>query len=93
MSFGFPASMSDLNILNVIPHLIDVLTDKFPGVRPSYYIYGEPFDWFYYLSDGIYPNCKTFISSISKAFSKKEKKLPLYKKLRKNALNACLEFF
>lgn len=87
LCFGFPRSMSDLNILSVSPHCAEILTGRFPSMQPSYTIGGESFDWFYYLVDGIYPPWRIFLSTIAIPTSTKEMK---YKALHES-VRKCIE--
>lgn len=74
LAFGFPGSMSDLNILEVSPHFSEVLAGTFPPVKVKYNVSGESFECFYYLADGIYPSWKVFMTSTNMSSGKKAKK-------------------
>ena len=71
--FGLPGVFNDLNILEVSDHFAKVLNGSFPSVQPSYEINGMRFDWFYYLTDGIYPQWKVFVKTLSVSTSNKQK--------------------
>lgn len=72
-SFGLPGALNDLIILEVSPHFARVLSGHFLYVSPSYQIAEITIDWFYYLTDGIYPWWKIFIKSLSEASDQKTK--------------------
>lgn len=65
LCFGFPGSMNDLYILSVSPMFGDVLAVTFPGCSVQYDEADENFHWMYLLTDGIYPEYKIFISTVS----------------------------
>lgn len=87
LQFGLPGAMNDLNILEVSDHFSRVLNGSFPPVTPSYEVNGKTFDWFYYLTDGIYPNWKIFMQSISEPSDKKTK---LYASVQES-IRKCVE--
>lgn len=62
---------NDLNILEVSNQFARVLCGEFPQTQPSYCVNGKIFDWFYYLTDGIYPNWKIFVKTLSEPASKR----------------------
>lgn len=52
--FGIPGALIDLSVLEVSEHFSRVLSGTFPPCSPKYRIHGREFNWFYYLTDGIY---------------------------------------
>ena len=54
--------MNDLNILDRSPVFEDIINGIAPQV--NFYVNGNPYHLAYYLTDGIYPKCATFIQSI-----------------------------
>lgn len=85
--FGLPGAMNDLNILEVSNHFQQVLSGVFPPTQPSYTVAGKSFDWFYYLTDGIYPSWKVFIKTVSQPLTRKAK---LYSTFQE-AVRKCVE--
>lgn len=71
--FGLPGAFNDLNILETSNHFAKVLSGSFPPVSPKYRIDGNEFNWFYYLTDGIYPEWRIFIQSIQDSTNRKDK--------------------
>lgn len=71
--FGLPGVLNDLNILEVSDLFSKVLCGSFPPVCPSYTVNGQAFNWFYYLADGIYPDWKVFVKTLSQPTSNKAK--------------------
>ncbi|XP_018479975.1 uncharacterized protein LOC108851038 [Raphanus sativus] len=60
--FGAPCTMNDLNILDRSPVFDDIIYGIAPEV--NYYVNGNEYNMAYYLTDGIFPKCATFIQSI-----------------------------
>uniref|UniRef100_A0A0D3AT07 DDE Tnp4 domain-containing protein n=1 Tax=Brassica oleracea var. oleracea TaxID=109376 RepID=A0A0D3AT07_BRAOL len=56
------STMNDLNILDRSPVFDDIINGIVPQV--NFYVNGNPYHLAYYLTDGIYPKCATFIQSI-----------------------------
>lgn len=71
--FGFPGVYNDLQILDNSVHFSNVLSGNFPPSTVSYEVCGQAFNFFYYLADGIYPNWKVFLKTLSSSCSAKEK--------------------
>lgn len=71
--FGLPGALNDLNILEINNHFAKVLSGDFPPLSPRYRISGKEFTWFYYLTDGIYPQWRIFIQSIQDSNNRKDK--------------------
>jgi len=84
LSFGFPSSMNDLNILEVSPHFSDVLSGAFLAAKPKYKVAGESFDWFYYPADGIYPRWKIFMTTVGRESQKASKYASFLEAVRKS---------
>lgn len=87
LQFGLPGTMNDLNILEISDHFCKVLNGCFPPITPNYTIDGRDFNWFYYLTDGIYPDWKIFMKSITEPTDKKSK---LYAKVQES-IRKCVE--
>lgn len=71
--FGLPGAMNDLSVLEVSDHFHQILSGTFPPVQPNYTVAGKVFDWFYYLTDGIYPQWKVFVKTFSQPSTRKAK--------------------
>ena len=70
--FGVTGLMNDLNGLRVSDHSAQVLSGTFPPEAPSPEINGTSFEWYCYLIEGIYPQWRVFVKSLSGITSKKE---------------------
>lgn len=73
MSFGYPGAMNDINIMDCSDMFTDVRAGKWPLFYPTYTIANRTIDWFYWVTDGIYPNFRIFLKTISNPKNKKEK--------------------
>lgn len=72
--FGLPGMLNDIDIMWISPLMNAFKVGSFPSHEVRYEINGEKFNWYYLLTDGIYPqNYKIFQSSIPNATSNKEK--------------------
>lgn len=71
--FGLPGMMNDINIMWMSPLMNDIMNGTFPPHPPSYTINGQSFNWYYFLTDGIYPKYKIFIQSLTVPSTEKEK--------------------
>ncbi|KAL1216804.1 hypothetical protein V5N11_025296 [Cardamine amara subsp. amara] len=60
----YSRTYNDLNVLDRSPVFDDILEGRAPKV--SYFVNGCQYHMAYYLTDGIYPKCATFIQSISR---------------------------
>ena len=69
--FGVPGAQNDLNVLAQSPVFNDVLQGKAPKV--TYVVNGRRYDGAYYLADGIYPRWETFVKTVPRPRSAKEK--------------------
>lgn len=85
--FGLPGVMNDLNIPSVSSHFADVLSGKFPPWKVDYKIGTESFDWMYCLADGIYPEYKVFVRSLSSPTCRKQKGFTLLQE----SVRKCVE--
>jgi hypothetical protein len=65
--FGTAGSNNDINVLNQSTIFIEVLQGTTPEVNGNEYNMG------YYLTDGIYPEWATFVKSVPKPLSEKDK--------------------
>uniref|UniRef100_A0A0D3CIB6 DDE Tnp4 domain-containing protein n=1 Tax=Brassica oleracea var. oleracea TaxID=109376 RepID=A0A0D3CIB6_BRAOL len=62
--FGPPGTLNDINVLDRSPVFDDIINGQAPRVNFS--VNGRVYRLAYYLTDGIYPKCATFIQSISR---------------------------
>lgn len=85
--FGLPGSMNDLNILELSDHFNKVLSGTFPQITPSYTITNKQFNWYYYLTDGIYPPWRIFIQSLSSTTDRKGKNFSVVQE----SIRKCVE--
>jgi len=69
--FGCPGSNNDINILDRSPLLVDLMHGRAPEV--NFEVNGESFTMGYYLADGIYPDWKVFVKTISAPQGEKKK--------------------
>ncbi|XP_048439003.1 protein ALP1-like, partial [Pyrus x bretschneideri] len=69
--FGVPGAQNDINVLAQSPVFNDVLQGKAPKV--TYEVNGRMYDGPYYLADGIYPRWSTFVKTVPRPRSAKEK--------------------
>ena len=69
--FGVPGAQNDLNVLAQSPVFNDVLQGKAPKV--TYVVNGRRYEGAYYLADGIYPRWETFVKTVPRPRSAKEK--------------------
>ncbi|KAM1666470.1 hypothetical protein ACFX14_045737 [Malus domestica] len=69
--FGVPGAQNDLNVLAQSPVFNDVLQGKAPKV--TYVVNRRRYDGAYYLADGIYPRWETFVKTVPRPRSAKEK--------------------
>ncbi|KAM2710264.1 hypothetical protein EV2_047843 [Malus domestica] len=69
--FGVPGAQNDLNVLAQSPVFNDVLQGNAPKV--TYEVNGRMYDGPYYLADGIYPRWSTFVKTVPRPRSAKEK--------------------
>lgn len=83
-----PGALNDLDIFEVSPHFTRVLNGTFLAASPSYKIDGKLFDWFHYLTDGIFQPWKIFVKSIVDPSDKKAKVYPR----NQEAIWKCIEW-
>ena len=69
--FGVPGAQNDINVLAQSPVFNDVLQGKAPKV--TYEVNGRMYDGPYYLADDIYPRWSTFVKTVPRPRSAKEK--------------------
>lgn len=72
--FGTPGSKNDINIMDQSPLFNAVRNGRWPPIRPETSLNGLALNWYYYLTDGIYPRFRIFVSSIQDPSTKKEKR-------------------
>nr|XP_017217028.1 PREDICTED: putative nuclease HARBI1 [Daucus carota subsp. sativus] len=60
--FGVAGSNNDINVLDRSPIFDEVLEGRAPEV--NYNVNGNDYNMGYYLTDGIYPECATFVKTI-----------------------------
>jgi len=73
LSFGIPGSKNDVNILYSSKLFQHIRSGAWPPLRPNSIISGLVLTWFYYLTDGIYPDCRVFFKTYNNPRNKKEK--------------------
>ncbi|KAE9018482.1 hypothetical protein PF006_g33549 [Phytophthora fragariae] len=71
-----PGSNNDLNILDASPLISEYIDDNTP--RFTYDISGHEYDFLYYLADGIYPEWKCFVKTVSTPLDNKQKKFAAF---------------
>ena len=69
--FGVPGSNNDLTVLDRSPLVQDYLSGESQNV--SFLVNGHTYDGYYLLADGIYPQWKIFVQSISEPSNEKFK--------------------
>jgi hypothetical protein len=69
--FGTAGSNNDINVLNQPLIFIEVLQGRAPEVQ--FMVKGNEYNMGYYLTDGIYPEWVTFVKSVPKPLSEKDK--------------------
>ena len=60
---GMPGASNDLNVLDASPLMSEYLDDEAP--RFKYTVNGAEYDFLYWLADGIYPEWRCFVKTIS----------------------------
>jgi len=73
LGFGIPGSKNDLNILYSSKLFQRIRSGAWPPVRPNSIFSGMVLTWFYYLTDGIYPDSRVFVKTYKNPRNKKEK--------------------
>ncbi|XP_061999308.1 uncharacterized protein LOC133716641 [Rosa rugosa] len=69
--FGIPRAQNDLTVLGCSPLLDAVITGQSPHL--NYYVNVTPYEFGYYLTDGIYPKWATWVQSIRQLENEQEK--------------------
>ncbi|CAO2183307.1 unnamed protein product [Urochloa humidicola] len=69
--FGTPGSNNDINVLNNSNLFTEVLQGRAPEVQ--FMVNGNEYNMGYYLTDGIYPEWATFVKSVPRPLSAKDK--------------------
>ncbi len=69
--FGVPGAQNDINVLAQSPVFDDLLQGKSP--KCTYFVNGTKYEGSYYLADGIYPRWDTFVKSVPRPNTEKEK--------------------
>lgn len=87
IQFGLPGTFIDLNILEVSNHFSKVLSGSFPPVYSTYTVDGKVLDWFYYLTDGIYPPWNIFVQTLQDLVTTKNK----WFSSRREGIRKCIE--
>lgn len=73
LMFGVPGSKNDKSVLNQSTLFNDIRTGNWPRFKPNINVGGTLIDWFYYLSDGIYPRFRIFAKPHPDARTPKER--------------------
>ncbi|CDF36381.1 unnamed protein product [Chondrus crispus] len=84
--FGSPGSKNDINIMHQSPLFNSIRTGAWPPIRPETEVAGMKLDWYYYFTDGIYPQYRILMSSISEPVTKKEKLYSSYQEGTRKAV-------
>jgi hypothetical protein len=69
--FGTAGSNNDINVLNQPLIFIEVLQGR--ALEVQFMVKGNEYNMGYYLTDGIYPEWVTFVKSVPKPLSEKDK--------------------
>ncbi|XP_020963991.1 uncharacterized protein LOC107611553 [Arachis ipaensis] len=85
--FRVSGSNNDINVFDRSPVFKDILNDRTPEV--NYTINGNDYTMGYYLADGIYPECATFVKSISKPQGEKHKLFAQYQEEQRKRSECC----
>ena len=70
-NFGCPGSMNDINVLDRSPLFSNAVKGQVPKVE--YTVNGAPYQYPYWLADGIYPTYASFVKTVSKPNTPMEK--------------------
>uniref|UniRef100_A0A453E6Z7 DDE Tnp4 domain-containing protein n=1 Tax=Aegilops tauschii subsp. strangulata TaxID=200361 RepID=A0A453E6Z7_AEGTS len=62
--FGMPGSLNDINVVNRSPLMSKIANGDLPPVQ--FVANGRTYNYGYYLADGIYPKCQTFVKLLKK---------------------------
>jgi len=73
LNFGVPGSKNDLSILYASSLFQRIRQGSWPPSQPKSTIAGMALTWFYYLTDGIYPDWRVFVKTYKTPRNKKEK--------------------
>lgn len=71
--FGVPGAKNDKSIVNQSTLFNDIRSGTWPPYKPHIIVSGETIDWFYYLSDGIYPRFRIFAKPHPDPTTRKQK--------------------
>jgi len=63
LNLGVPGSKNDLNILYASSLFQRIRQGSWPTSQPKSTIAGMALTWFYYLTDGIYPDWRVFVKT------------------------------
>ncbi|EGZ23154.1 hypothetical protein PHYSODRAFT_373039, partial [Phytophthora sojae] len=69
---GMPGSNNDLNVLDASPLISEYIDENAPQF--SYEVNGHRYDFLYYLADGIYPDWRCFVKTISSPINVQQKR-------------------
>ncbi len=70
-NFGNPGSMNNINVLDRSPLFSNAVKGKAPQV--TYTVNGNEYNYAYWLADGIYPTYASFVKTVSKPNTQREK--------------------
>ncbi|KAM1167601.1 hypothetical protein ACFX19_030144 [Malus domestica] len=85
--FGVPKAQNDLNVLAQSPVFNDILQGNAPKVM--YEVNKRMYDGTYYLADDIYPKWSTFVKTVPRPQSAKEKHFPRCQEGCKKDVERC----
>lgn len=76
--FGSLGCRNDINITHQSPLFNSIRRGRWTPIRPETVVAGMKLNWYYYLTDGIYPKNRIFISSIQEPSTRKERLFARY---------------
>ncbi|EGZ05032.1 hypothetical protein PHYSODRAFT_534998, partial [Phytophthora sojae] len=66
---GMPGSNNDRNALGSSPLISEYIDENAPQFLNE--VYGHRYDFLYYSTDGTYPDCRSFVKTISAPINKR----------------------
>ena len=81
---------NDRNIPHQSTQFNKIRVGKWPPVRSSINISGKVIDWYYFLTDGIYPKYRIFVQTVEDARTRKKKLFSAHQEGAGRLLKECL---